>query len=110
MTNFFAKNSNCFFSFFSREYQLRREDSCAIVGENGQIHGMGPEIVKMVPCVSNDESQQWIHTKQGRLIHKVTNKCLDAGQGQSMEDLHVGPCKASISTQIWFFDVYHDNV
>ena len=46
----------------------------------------------MVPCVSNDESQQWIHTKQGRLIHKVTNKCLDAGRGQSMEDLHVGPC------------------
>ena len=90
---------------------IRREDSCAVLGEDSdRIHGMGREIVRMIPCVKGDENQQWIHTKQGRLIHKVTNKCLDAGQGQSMEDLHVGPCKASISTQIWFFDVYHDNV
>ena len=72
------------------------------------LHGLGNENVRMVPCVKGDENQQWIHTKQGRLIHKVTNKCLDAGTGENMEDLHAGTCKASTSSQIWFFDVYHD--
>jgi len=100
--------SSQFFSF-SREFQLRREDSCAVLGEDSdRIHGMGREIVRMIPCVKGDENQQWIHTKQGRLIHKLTNKCLDAGNGENMDDLRAGPCKASTSSQIWFFDVYHD--
>merc|ERR1719266_1331584 len=90
--------SSQFFSF-SREFQLRREDSCAVLGE---------DIVRMIPCVKGDENQQWIHTKQGRLIHKLTNKCLDAGNGENMDDLRAGPCKASTSSQIWFFDIYHE--
>ena len=103
--------SSQFFSF-SRDYQLRRDDSCAVVADehSGQLAGMGNEPVNMVSCVSHDENQQWIHTKQGRLIHKVTNKCLDAGTGQSMEELHAGPCKASTPSQIWYFDAYHNNV
>ena len=100
--------SSQFFSF-SKAYQLRREDSCAVLGDGvNNLHGLGNENVRMVPCVKGDENQQWIHTKQGRLIHKVTNKCLDAGTGENMEDLHAGTCKASTSSQIWFFDVYHD--
>ena len=103
--------SSQFFSF-SRDFQLRREDSCAILAGSAENGGMGsgiePEIVKMVPCVKNEENQQWIHTKQGRLIHKLTNKCLDAGEGENMDDLRAGPCKASTGSQIWFFDVYHD--
>lgn len=91
---------------------MRRDDSCAVVADehSGQLAGMGNEPVNMVSCVSHDENQQWIHTKQGRLIHKVTNKCLDAGTGQSMEELHAGPCKASTPSQIWYFDAYHNNV
>merc|ERR1719232_1602165 len=103
--------SSQFFSF-SRDFQLRREDSCAILAGSAENGGMGsgiePEIVKMVPCVKNEENQQWIHTKQGRLIHKLTNKCLDAGEGENMDDLRAGRCKASTGSQIWFFDVYHD--
>ena len=101
--------SSQFFSF-SREFQLRREDSCAVLGENSdQIHFQGQSsIVRMIPCVKGDENQQWIHTKQGRLIHKVTNKCLDAGAGENMDDLKAGACKASTPSQIWFFDIYHD--
>ena len=56
-------------------WQLRKDDSCAVVGED-HLPGMGKEPVKMINCVSHDENQQWIHTKQGRLIHKLTNKCL----------------------------------
>ncbi len=102
--------SSQFFSF-SKQYQLRREDSCAIPGENneGNHAARSQESVKMVPCVNGDENQQWIHTKQGRLVHKLTNKCLDSGAGVNMNDLNVGPCNASVKSQIWFFDAYHDN-
>ncbi len=90
-----------FFSF-SKNYQLRREDNCA---EIGQLAGTGYEPVKMVPC-SVSEDQQWIHTKQGRLIHKTTNKCLDvAAVDGGEQQLYAGPCKA-VATQIWFFDAY----
>ena len=101
-------NAPFFLNF--RQYQLRREDSCAVIGnESENIHGIGQtEIVRMIPCVANDETQQWIHTKQGRLIHKLTNKCLDAGNGENMDDLRARPCKASTESQIWFFDAYHD--
>ena len=77
-------------------------------GENSdQIHFQGQSaIVRMIPCVKGDENQQWIHTKQGRLIHKVTNKCLDAGAGENMDDLKAGACKASTPSQIWFFDIF----
>ena len=100
--------SSQFFSF-SRDFQLRREDSCAVLGDSQEnLHHLGPEIVRMVPCVKDEENQQWIHTKQGRLIHKLTNKCLDTGDGENMDDLRAGACKASTGSQIWFFDVYHD--
>ena len=89
-----------FFSF-SKNYQLRREDSCA---EIGALAGTGFEVVKMVQC-SISEDQQWIHTKQGRLIHKTTNKCLDVVMVDSQQQLYAAPCKA-VSTQIWFFDAY----
>ena len=64
--------SSQFFSF-SREFQLRREDSCAVLGEDSdRIHGMGREIVRMIPCVKGDENQQWIHTKQvNPALHKA---------------------------------------
>ena len=90
-----------FFSF-SKNYQLRREDNCA---EIGQLAGTGYEQVKMVSCTVS-EDQQWIHTKQGRLIHKTTNKCLDVVEVEGSESqLYAGPCKA-VATQIWFFDAY----
>lgn len=99
--------SSQFFSF-SKDYNLRREDSCAVVGQEGLPAQVGREDVRMVPCVKHDTNQQWIHTKQGRMIHKNTNKCLDSGSGRSMDDLHAGPCKAGLASQIWFFDAYHN--
>ena len=52
---------------------IRREDSCAVLGEDSdRIHGMGREIVRMIPCVKGDENQQWIHTKQvNPALHKA---------------------------------------
>ena len=46
-------------------------------------------------------------------VFTILNICthiLDTGSGQSMEELHAGPCKASTSSQIWYFDAYHNNV
>ena len=43
--------------------------------------------------------------KEGKIIHKQTKKCLDAGRGQSMEMLYVAPCQ-NLPSQIWFFDHY----
>lgn len=97
--NFMA--SAQFFSF-SRNYELRREDSCAEV--------MAPfpdtvEKVNMVPCKGQGEEQEWAHTKEGKMIHKNTRKCLDAGRGNSMDLLYVAPCQNKPS-QKWFFDHY----
>ena len=89
-----------FFSF-SKAYELRREDSCAEVAETA---GPGIEPVRMVPCnKENGSNQEWVHTKKGRLIHKATNKCLDAVEGA--DNLVAAPCKA-VDSQIWFFDNY----
>ena len=88
-----------FFSF-SKKYELRREDNCAEVS----VFGASEEKVRMVPCHSLGEDQEWIHTKQGRIIHKATNKCLDVGDSLGQE-LVAGPCKVKDS-QIWYFDHY----
>ena len=57
----------------------------------------------------NTFSQEWIHTKQGRLIHKETNKCLEVRASRSTEgggvELVASPCKA-VKSQVWFFDNY----
>lgn len=110
-------SSSQFFSF-SKHYQLRKEDSCAVVTESstsGNLQAPSSNVnvkkIRMVPCKSDnsDVNQQWIHTKQGRLIHKATNMCLDAGRGQAMEDLHAETCVVASKSQIWFFDAYHNN-
>jgi len=67
----------------------------------------------MVACHGNGGAQEWIHTKQGRLINKETNKCLDvrpasssrSAEGGSGVDLVASPCKA-VKSQVWFFDNY----
>jgi polypeptide N-acetylgalactosaminyltransferase len=97
--NFVAASQ--FFSF-SKKLELRREDSCAEVSQFGGASG-GVERVKMVACHGNGGAQAWIHTKQGRLIHKETNKCLDAKKGA--DELVAAPCKA-LDSQIFFFDNY----
>merc|ERR1712048_916261 len=78
-----------FFSF-SRKFQLRREDTCA------QVSSAFPqrlEKVEMSPCDgANSQEQEWAHTREGKIIHKATGKCLDAGEGTAHELLYVGPC------------------
>lgn len=91
-----------FFSF-SKKYEVRREDNCAEVSQFGGAASSGAEKVQMVACNGNGGGQEWIHTKQGRMIHKETNKCLDARSGT--EELVVAPCKA-VKSQIWYFDNY----
>lgn len=97
--NFMA--SAQFFSF-SKKYELRREDSCA------QVAAPFPqrlEKVEMASCHGQGGEQDWAHTKEGKIIHKETKKCLDAGRGQSMDLLHVAPCQ-NIPSQVWYFDHY----
>ena len=70
--NFMA--SAQFFSF-SKKYELRREDSCA------QVAAPFPqrlEKVEMASCHGQGGEQDWAHTKEGKIIHKETKKCLDA--------------------------------
>lgn len=100
-----------FFSL-SKHYEVRREDSCAEVSSFG---GEATSVVRvqMVACHGNGGAQEWIHTKQGRLINKETNKCLDvrpasssrSAEGGSGADLVASPCKA-VKSQVWFFDNY----
>jgi polypeptide N-acetylgalactosaminyltransferase len=90
-----------FFSY-SRDFAIRREDFCA------QVTAVFPstrESVTMAQCKKGEGSQQWAHTKEGKIIHKYTRKCLDGGSGQSMETLSVAPCQ-NIPSQIWYFDHY----
>jgi len=98
--NFLA--SAQFFSF-SKQFELRREDTCA------QVTSPFPqrvEKVEMAPCTGTGSGEQeWAHTKEGKIIHKVTKKCLDSGRGQSMDTLHVVPCR-NIPSQVWYFDHY----
>ena len=70
--------------------------------------------VEMASCHGQGGEQDWAHTKEGKIIHKViihntftihklihqeTKKCLDAGRGQSMDLLHVAPCQ-NIPSQV----------
>jgi len=90
-----------FFSF-SRKFELRREEMCAQVTS---VFAQSEEDVHMASCHGQAGNQEWAHTKQGKIIHKATKKCLDAGIGQSMDNLFVAPCK-NIEAQTWFFDHY----
>lgn len=98
--NFMA--SAQFFSF-SRQYELRREDNCA------QVSSPFPqqiEKVEMAPCSGTGAGEQeWAHTREGKIIHKATKKCLSAGRGESMDLLYVVPCQ-NVPSQVWFFDHY----
>lgn len=90
------------FVSFSKKYELRTEDNCA------QISAPFPqrlEKVEMAPCHGQGGEQDWAHTKEGKIIHKDTKKCLDAGRGQSMDLLYVAPCQ-NIPSQVWYFDHY----
>merc|ERR1719232_156059 len=97
--NFMA--SAQFFSF-SRKYELRREDNCATVSAP---FPQRLEKVEMSVCHGQGGEQEWAHTRDGKVIHKATKKCLDAGRGQSMDVLYVAPCQ-NIPSQIWYFDHY----
>jgi len=57
----------------------------------------------MTSCNGNS-GQQWTHTKEGRVVHRATGRCMAAASG---EQLVAAPCKAS-SNQIWYFDTYFD--
>jgi len=59
----------------------------------------------MATCHGQGGEQDWAHTKEGKIIHKETKKCLDAGRGQSMDLLYVAPCQ-NIPSQVWYFDHY----
>jgi len=92
-----------FFSF-SRNFELRREDSCA------QVTAPFPrseEEVTMGNCLGIGGPQEWAHTKEGKIIHKATRLCLDAGDGDSMASLYVTRCQ-NIASQVWYFDHYVD--
>ena len=93
-----------FFSY-SRHYELRREEHCA---EVDLISNEVKQAVRMAQCTAAGNAEQvWTHTKQGRLIHKGTNKCLEAANDQS-QSLFAAPCKANTQAQIWYFDHYVD--
>ncbi|KAK4311854.1 hypothetical protein Pmani_016676 [Petrolisthes manimaculis] len=67
----------------SKTGELRREEMCA-----------------EIPTYFSGKSE-----KHGQLIHKVTNKCLERADKQSMDDVVVSDCTNSW-TQQWWFDHY----
>jgi len=90
-----------FFSF-SRDFEIRREETCA------QVTAPFPEQrekVEMGTCLGQGGPQEWAHTKEGKIIHKETRKCLDAGLDADTYSLEVAPCQ-NIPSQTWFFDHY----
>jgi polypeptide N-acetylgalactosaminyltransferase len=102
-------SSTQFFSL-SKRYELRREDSCAELSlfAAPDEDESATDKVRMAPCHGRGEEQAWIHTKAGRIIHKETNKCLQAETGGSEGNglqLVAVPCKV-VDSQIWLFDNY----
>ncbi|KAK3852462.1 hypothetical protein Pcinc_040953 [Petrolisthes cinctipes] len=86
----------------SKNGELRREEMCA---EIPTYFSGNTEKVRMSRCHGRRGNQEWYLTQQGQLIHKVTNKCLDRADKQSMDDVVVSDCTNSW-TQQWWFDHY----
>lgn len=90
------------FMSFTKSGELRREDVCA---EVPTFFTKTAEEVKMAMCHGRHGNQEWVLTQTGHIIHKATNKCLDRGDKQSMDDVYVTDCSNSRSQQ-WWFDHY----
>ncbi|XP_042879499.1 polypeptide N-acetylgalactosaminyltransferase 1-like [Penaeus japonicus] len=97
--NFVASSQ---FVSMSKNGELRREDVCAEV-PIFSTHLV--EKVRMVRCHGQRGNQEWLLSKTGHIIHKATNKCLDRGDKQAMDDVFVTNC-ANTRTQQWWFDHY----
>ncbi|XP_042239465.1 polypeptide N-acetylgalactosaminyltransferase 1-like [Homarus americanus] len=90
------------FMSLSKKGELRREEVCA---EVPSFFMRSTEKVRMTSCHGQRGNQEWILTQTGHLVHKTTNKCLDRGDKQSMDDVFVTDC-ANSRTQQWWFDHY----
>lgn len=90
------------FMSLSETGELRREDVCA---EVPTFFISTTEKVRMTRCHGQRGNQEWQLAKTGHIVHKATNKCLDRGSLQSMEDVFVTEC-ATTHSQQWWFDHY----
>ncbi|XP_066977133.1 probable N-acetylgalactosaminyltransferase 9 isoform X2 [Macrobrachium rosenbergii] len=90
------------FMSFTKTGELRREEVCA---EVPTFFAKTYENVKMSTCHGRQGNQEWVLTQTGHIVHKATNKCLDRGDKQSMDDVFVTDCSNS-RTQQWWFDHY----
>ncbi|XP_045599382.1 polypeptide N-acetylgalactosaminyltransferase 1 isoform X1 [Procambarus clarkii] len=91
------------FMSLSKTGELRREEVCA---EVPAFFMQTLEKVRMTHCHGQRGNQEWLMTQTGHIIHKATNKCLDRGDKQSMDDVFVTDC-ANSRTQQWWFDHYN---
>lgn len=89
-----------FFSL-SKSNQLRREVGCASVSDDS----LSPEKVVMTVCSDTDNNQKWKMTKDGKLQHTASERCLDSMNSTSNMSAWVKRCDSS-PTQIWNFDHY----
>jgi len=89
-----------FFSL-SKSNQLRREVGCASVSNDS----LSPEKVVMTVCSDTDNNQKWKMTKDGKLQHTASERCLDSMNSTSNMSAWVKRCDSS-PTQIWNFDHY----
>ncbi|XP_071546365.1 polypeptide N-acetylgalactosaminyltransferase 1 isoform X3 [Panulirus ornatus] len=90
------------FMSLSKTGELRREEVCA---EVPTFFIRSTEKVRMTRCHGQRGNQEWLLTQTGHVVHKATNKCLDRGDKQSMDDVFVTDC-ANSRTQQWWFDHY----
>ncbi|GAB6033396.1 hypothetical protein CHUAL_013159 [Chamberlinius hualienensis] len=88
------------FMSLSKKSELRREEMC------GEL-AIGTNKLRMTKCHNKKGNQEWIHTKHGPLIHKITGKCLDLLNSTSESEIMSSDCNGSLS-QNWTFDVYLD--
>lgn len=91
-----------FFSLTNTQV-LRNELSCATVphGDGGDVR-----VVKMVPCMDNDDyNEQWSYEEE-HIIHLNTGLCLDHKELRSSDEIQVARCDSDSETQRWI--IQHD--
>ena len=84
---------------FSQNNELRNEYMC------GEAREVTPHHYKlhMVTCHGSGGSQEWERTKDGRLMHKNSKKCLTAPDNQPGSELELRDCDGG-DEQIWKFE------
>ncbi|CAF1256559.1 unnamed protein product [Adineta steineri] len=82
----------------TKDYQLRREDGCAVTSDSVSII--------LTNCNHSDHNQTWTHVNNGTLVHHPSNLCLDIGGLSSNDQIKLKKCEPNKLSQQWLFRHY----